>query len=186
MDDTNPAVANPADQILENLDAFAGVVVQILTGGAYPLSSAQTRQLLQAEGALKDSTAQIRVFLAAGDDEDFIANKFVPGDAAFATELELRAQGEADFAAVGGEHALDLPAPATFTDFGRELVGLPDAAALKKLLGVGIDDVDGLAKALKALKPAKATPAPVPEVPEAPPLLEPPAADPAADKPAEA
>ncbi|PHY20921.1 hypothetical protein [Caulobacter sp. BP25] len=79
MDDQNPAAANPADKILDNLDAFAGVVVQILTGGAYPLSSAQARQLLQAEGALKGSTAKVRELLDGSSDEDFSAAGFMEG-----------------------------------------------------------------------------------------------------------
>lgn len=184
MDDTIPAAANPADKILDNLDAFAGVVVQILTGGAYPLSSAEARELLQAETALKGSTAQIRELLAGGEDDDFIPSGMFAGvDAGFTSAAELRAKDAADLAGLAGETSVDLPAPPTFTDFGRELVGLQDAGALKKLLGLGIEDVDGLAKALKALKPAKAAPAPAPEEP---PLQNPPPSAAAADNSPEA
>ncbi|MDR7232286.1 hypothetical protein J2X45_003392 [Caulobacter sp. BE264] len=192
------AVANPADKILDNLDAFAGVVVQILVGGALPLSSAHTRQLLQAEHSLKASTAQLRDLIAGLDDEDFVPQGMFTGFGGLPlqTENDLRAKDEALIAdlldGVPGDivsmppAAVELP---IFSEFGRELVGLPDASALVSLLRLEVEDIDGLAKTLKALK-AKAAARSVPAASEEPEAgaseADPPQADPPADEPAAA
>lgn len=180
--DTKPVLDNPADKILDNLDAFAGVVVQILTGGAYPLSSAQTRQLLQAEGALKESTAKVRELLEGGDDEDFIPQGMFsavdPGTFGLSSRDQLLAQEREPLPVPVGEPAAEAAPLPTFSPFGRELVSLENAGALKSLLDLSIGDIEGLAKALKPAKPAKGADAP----PAAdPPLLSPPPAEPSTE-----
>lgn len=183
MDATLTAAANPADKILDNLDAFAGVVVAVLVSGVFPLSSTQNRQLLQAEAALKGSTAEIRQFLASVDDEDIVPEGMFTGFGnmtLLSSPDELRAKDEALLAnLLGGQASPETPSLPEFSDFGRQLVALDGASALKGLLALSVEDIDGLAKTLKALKtkaPAReATP-----VSEDPPAADPPA-DPSAD-----
>lgn len=184
MDATPPAAANPADKILDNLDAFAGVVVAVLVSGVFPLSSTQNRQLHQAEAALKASTAEIRTLLAGMDDEDFVPEGMFSGfgGLSLSSEDDLRAKDQAllDDLLDGqaGPELVALPPRPEFTDFGRQLVALDGVAALKGLLELSIEDVGGLAKALKAAK----SKAPAPETPAAdqvPPAIDPPVETPA-------
>lgn len=187
MDATPPAAANPADKILDNLDAFAGAVVAVLVSGVFPLSSTQNRQLLQAEAALKSTTGEIRALLASLDDEDFVPHGMFTGfgNMNLSSEDDLRAKDAAlleDLLGDDGTLVANPPLP-EFSEFGRRLVGLDDAAALKALLSLSVDDIDGLAKTLKALK-AKAATREVPPVSEEP-QAEPPSADPPAEPPAE-
>lgn len=183
MDATPPAPANPADKILDNLDAFAGVVVAVLVSGVFPLSSTQNRQLHQAEATLKASTAEIRTLLAGMDDEDFVPENMFTGfgGLSLSSEDELRAKDQALLADLladqAGPEIVSLPTEFEFTDFGRRLIALDGVAALKGLLDLSIEDVGGLAKALKAAK----TKAPAPEAPAA--SQEPPADNPPADPP---
>lgn len=185
MDATPPAAANPADKILDNLDAFAGVVVAVLVSGVFPLSSNQNRQLLQAQAALKGSTDEIRKLLAGMEDEDFIPEGMFSGyDAArLSSEDELRVKDQALLADLlaeeNGSEIVSLPLEFESTDFGRQLLALDGVAALKSLLALTVDDIDGLAKTLKGLK-AKSAAREVPPASE-----EAPAADPPADPPAD-
>lgn len=194
MDATPPAAANPADKILDNLDAFAGVVVAVLVSGVFPLSSNQNRQLLQAQAALKGSTDEIRKLLAGMEDEDFIPEGMFSGyDAArLSSENELRAKDQALLADLlaeqDGPEIVSLPLELGSTDFGRQLLALDGVAALKSLLALTVDDIDGLAKTLKALKAksaAREVPAPSEDAPAADPPADPPA-DPLAAEPAAA
>lgn len=180
MDATLTAAANPADKILDNLDAFAGVVVAVLVSGVFPLSSTQNRQLLQAETALKASTAEIRQFLANVDDEDIVPEGMFTGFGGLSlnSEDELRAKDKAVLAdLLDGQASPETHPLPEFSEFGRQLVALDGASALKGLLSLSVEDIDGLAKTLKALK-TKAL------AREATPVSEdPPAADPPADPP---
>ncbi|WP_137803401.1 hypothetical protein [Caulobacter sp. 3R27C2-B] len=185
MDATPPAAANPADKILDNLDAFAGVVVAVLVSGVFPLSSNQNRQLLQAQTALKGSTDEIRKLLAGMEDEDFIPEGMFSGYGAarLSSEDELRAKDQALLADLLAEESSvvvgDIRSGPEISDFGRQLIGLPDEAALKSLLALTVDDIDGLAKTLKGLK-AKSAAREVPPASEEAPAADPPA-DPTAD-----
>lgn len=186
MHATPRVAANPADKILDNLDAFAGAVVAVLVSGVFPLSSKQTRQLHQAETALKDSTAEIRKFLASLDAEDIVPEGMFTGfgGLSLSSENGLRAKDEALLADLldgqEGADLIELQKLPEFTDFGRQLVALDGPAALKGLLDLSVDDVGGLAKALKAAK-IKAPALEAPAASQEPPAADPPAAETPAD-----
>lgn len=65
---------HPAEQLLEHFETFTDTVVDILTMGSTPLSSAMTRKLLTAHRGVKGGLADIRALsMDDADDQEAFA-----------------------------------------------------------------------------------------------------------------
>lgn len=71
---------HPAEQLLEHFETFTDIVVDILTMGSTPLSSATTRKLLTAHRGVKGGLADIRTLsMDDADDQEAFAPTLGPG-----------------------------------------------------------------------------------------------------------
>lgn len=80
---------HPGETLLEHFETFTDVVVEILTMGSTPLSSATTRKLLTAHRGVKGSIAE--VFALKPDDDD----ELDPADAELAGSMGAALSGGA-------------------------------------------------------------------------------------------